>query len=64
MTLEQIKIEIADLMHEQQDHLAAFLAQLRYNRDTNADQETANRLSDLDPLNWISLSKLKEKWKD
>jgi hypothetical protein len=64
MTLEQIKEELAFLPADQLDHLAAYLAHLRHQRDPAYRQELARRIDDSDPAHWVSLDQLREHWKD
>jgi hypothetical protein len=64
VSVEQIKAELVDMPQEQQDQLAAFLVHLRHQRDPNVRREITNRIDDHNPANWLSLSELKEKWKD
>ena len=64
MSFEDIKTEIAGMAPEHQDRLAAYLVHLRHQRDPRVAREIRAKIDDKDPANWLSLSELKEKWKD
>jgi hypothetical protein len=64
MSLAEIKTELAELPHEQQDHLAAYLVHLRHQRDAKTRREITARIDDKNPQQWISPAGLREKWKD
>ena len=55
MTWAQIKNEIAGMSPEQQDELAAFLSQLRRQRDPQHARRMADRVADPDPKHWVKL---------
>ena len=61
MSLEQIKAEVASMSVDQQNHLAAYLAHLRHQRDPALLRELTTRIDDRDPANWLTLNDLKEK---
>ena len=64
MSLEEIKTCVAEMPQDQQDHLAAYLVHLRHQQDTRIRQEITARIDDKNPEQWISLSELRENWKD
>jgi len=64
MSLEEIKVEVAEMALEQQDHLAAYLVHLRHQRDAKCRAEITARIDDKDPAKWVSLDALREHWKE
>jgi hypothetical protein len=64
MTIEQIKLELAGMPEEQQDHLVAYLVHLRHTRDPLNARELARAIDDRDPAHWISPDQLQERWKE
>lgn len=64
MSLQEIKTELAELPQEQQDHLAAYLVHLRHQRDSAARREISEAIADKNPDHWLSVTELREKWKD
>lgn len=64
MSLEDIKTEIAGMPQQHQDQLAAYLVHLRHQRDPDIATEIRTRIEDKDPAHWVSLTELKDSWKD
>ena len=59
MSMADLMREAASLPPERQDELAAYLLDLRLNRDPAWRAELTRRIDDKNPENWVSL----EDWK-
>jgi hypothetical protein len=62
VSIEQIRAEIANLPVQEQDRLAAYLTHLRHQRDPNWASETARKIDDANPANWMTLDELRKHW--
>jgi len=64
MSLDELKTQLAELPHELQDQLAAYLVHLRHLRSPDSLAEISSRIDDKNPASWLTVDQLREKWKD
>jgi hypothetical protein len=60
MSMADLMREAASLPPERQDELAAYLLDLRLNRDPAWRAELTRRIDDKNPENWVSLDDWKK----
>ena len=64
MSLDELKTQLAELPHELQDQLAAYLVHLRHLRSPDSLAEISSRIDEKNPASWLTVDQLREKWKD
>ncbi|MBT8044780.1 MAG: hypothetical protein KJO79_07505 [Verrucomicrobiae bacterium] len=62
--LEQLKITLAKLTHQEQDYLSSFLLVERLKRNQLVMPAIHQRIEDADPENWQSWDKTKDNLDD
>jgi hypothetical protein len=62
MSLAQLKHEAAELSPAEQSELMAFLGSIQIAEDVELRAELTRKIDDKNPVNWVDLEDLKQRW--